>query len=152
MSLSSLARRERHTGDPSYDITVSSNAHPVLLRPSSDIFIRLEAQNRGLWFPFLFLPPLPPNSYEKPSGGILKDGQLFPYLFLYEFPITGVFQRTVLILHNVKDENAAEPKKPPPENQPREITRERPPKESPETNKPSKTKTDGKKINQATNP
>jgi hypothetical protein len=78
----------------------------------------------------------------------LKDGRLFPYLFLYEFPITGVFQRTVLILHNVKDENAAEPKKPPPENQPREIT----PKESPETNKPSKTKTDGKKINQATNP
>jgi hypothetical protein len=46
----------KDTGNPSYDITVSSNVHPVLLRPSSDIFLRLEAQNRGLWFPFLFLP------------------------------------------------------------------------------------------------
>lgn len=82
----------------------------------------------------------------------MKDGRLFPYLILYEFPIKGVFQRTVLILHNVKDENAAEPKKPPPENQPRETTRERPPRESPETNKPSKTKTDGKKKKRATNP
>lgn len=48
--------------------------------------------------------------------------------------------------------SATEPKKPPPENQPREITRERPPIESPETNKPSKTKTDGKKKKRATNP
>ena len=81
----------------------------------------------------------------------MKDGRLFPYLFLYEFPNTGVFQRTVLILHNVKDENAAEPKKPPPENKPREVTRERPPKEPPKT-KPSKTETDGKKKKRAANP
>jgi len=80
----------------------------------------------------------------------LKDGQLFPYLILYEFPIIGVFQRTVLILHNVKDKNAAGPKKPPPENQPREITRETPPK-SPKTDNPSKTKTDGKKKKRAAN-
>lgn len=77
---SSLAHRE-DTLAIHRTTSVSSNIHPVLLRPSSDIFIRLEAQNRGLWFPFLFLPHLLPDSYEKPSGGILKDG-LFPYLFL----------------------------------------------------------------------
>lgn len=49
-------------------------------------------------------------------------------------------------------ENAAEPKKPPPENKPREVTRERPPKESSKTNKPSKTKTDGNKKKRAANP
>lgn len=47
---------------------------------------------------------------------------------------------------------AAEPKKPPPENQPRKTTRKRPPKESPKENKPSKTKTDGKQKKRAANP